>query len=127
MKKKPTSVVIDPLVMNITNKIAIGTAISGSANFDGGVLIEGEFAGDMKVAGPLVLLSSGRMNGRIEVTGDAYIFGVVADTDPSTLLEVRGELHLTNQCKVAGSMKYNRVAIYQGAHINGNVTSLHEA
>lgn len=124
--KRPTSVVIDPVAMNIANKIAAGAVASGDYTTGGGILIEGTFSGNLKVTdGPLVLMEGGRLRGCIEVQGDAYIFGVIgAESDDQTTVTVRGELHLTSKCVVHGQIRFAKLAMYQGAQVHGIMDSL---
>lgn len=124
--KPPTSVVIDPLAMNIVNRIAPGTQQLGQMITKGGILIEGNFNGQMLVKeGPLVLMKGARLSGEIDVRGDAYIFGDVGSDDPSgTRLSVLGELHLTSSCVAKGVLRYGKLAPYEGAVVEGIVESI---
>ena len=125
-EKKPTSVVIDPLAMNIANKISKTSTVGGNYATGGGILIEGSFTGNMHVHdGPLVLMDGAHLSGCIDVEGDAYIFGIVG-TDPSieSKITVKGELHLTSKCEVHGKLMFGKLAMYQGAKLHGVMESL---
>ena len=126
MTKRQTSVVIDPVAMNIANKVAAGSKVTGDYATGGGILIEGQFRGNLHVTdGPLVLLEGGHLSGCIEVQGDAYIFGTIgADSDDQTTVTVRGELHLTSKCHVHGRILFAKLATYQGANVHGSIESL---
>jgi cytoskeletal protein CcmA (bactofilin family) len=126
VSKKKTSVVIDPIQMNITNKISKGSILSGDVSYEGGVLIEGSFSGKMKVVGgPLVLGEGATLRGDIDVSSDAYIFGTLDDSDEViSTLRVHGELHLTSKCVIHGSVFFHKLATYHGAKINGSMQSI---
>lgn len=124
--KRQTSVVIDPVAMNIANKVAAGSVVTGDYATGGGILIEGQFRGNLHVTdGPLVLLEGANLSGCIEVKGDAYIFGTIgAASDDQTTVTVRGELHLTSKCHVHGRILFAKLATYQGANVHGIIESL---
>jgi cytoskeletal protein CcmA (bactofilin family) len=123
--KRPTSVVIDPIAMGITNKVAQGSCFNGTNSVNGGLLVEGEIDGRMIVNGNLVLMAGGHLRGDIEVNGDAYIFGQVGSSgDNNTVLTVRGELHLTSRCYAYGTHRYGKLAMYDGASVDCVLQSL---
>lgn len=124
-----SSVVIDPVAMNITNKIAFGTSFNGDLTCKSGVLIEGNFSGNLTIEeGPLVLMDGAHLNGKIDVAGDAYIFGTIGEfSNDSTQVVVRGELHLTSGCQVFGRIIYSKIAMYEGAQVHGTVQTLKAA
>lgn len=124
--KRPTSVVIDPIAMNISNKIAAGASSKGEYTTGGGILIEGIFSGNLTVTdGPLVLLEGAQLSGCIDVAGDAYIFGVIGSaSDVETIITVRGELHLTSKCEVHGRVHFTKLAMYEGANVHGVMESM---
>ncbi len=123
--KRPTSVVINPIAMGITNKIAEGSSFAGTNTVSGGLLVEGEMDGRMTVNGNLVLMAGAHLRGEIEVNGDAYVFGQVGTSgDNNTVLTVRGELHLTSRCFAYGTLRYGKLAMYEGASVNCVLQSL---
>lgn len=126
-RKRPTSVVIDPIAMGITNKIAAGSISSGDNHFNGGLMLEGETSGTMEVNGILLIMAGAVLKGTVVVNGDAYIFGQVGTKEgDEAVLIVHGELHLTSKCVAYGKMKFKKLAHYQGAMIHGSIETLAE-
>lgn len=126
MSKRSTSIVLDPLVMNIVNRIAPGGRSHGTLELAGGLLLQGEHRGVLSVKdGPLVIYQGGRIFGEVIVYGDVYVFGTVgADADESTSITVMGTMHLTSSAVVYGSMKCLKFATYDGAQIHGKIETL---
>lgn len=123
--KRLTSVVIDPIAMGITNKVASGSKLSGINTFNGGILIQGVCDGTLVVYGPLVLSEGAQLAGQIEVHGDAYIFGQIGSSgDETTTLTCNGELHLTSKCVAYGRLRFANVTLYKGGQINSVMQSL---
>lgn len=123
---RSTSVVIDPVAMNIVNKIAGGTIAAGKITTEGGLLVEGQFTGEVKVTkGPLVLMEGAKLAGQIEVDGDAYVFGVIGEANAEpTNLTVTGELHLTSTSEIHGHARFGKLATYEGAKLHAKFDSL---
>lgn len=127
-KRSAASVVIDPARMNIVNKIAAGSKSSGSIEFAGGLLLQGEHRGELAVRdGPLVLLQGSKLAGHTIVTGDTYVFGTLGDPcDQESSITVMGTLFLTGSAVVYGKMRYCRLATYDGAQIHGMLETIAE-
>lgn len=127
-ENKKSSIIIDPVQMNITNRISEGSRSSGTIEFNGGLLIQGQQSGELTVHnGPLVVMAGGQVSGTVLVNGDAYIFGRVGSSemaDRETVITVNGTLHLTSSCVVYGKIRYAKLAMYEGAQIRGSIESL---
>lgn len=128
--KKPSesSVIIDPVAMNIVNKIAPGTKSSGTIDCAGGMLIQGSHHGKLRVSnGPLVLWEGSRLTGHSIVHGDAYIFGTLGEPGESvTQITVTGTLYLTSLAVAYGKMRYGKLSTYDGARIKGTLETILE-
>lgn len=120
MTKRETSVVIDPVAMNITNKVAADTKSAGKLECRSGMLLEGEHNGDLVVHGTLVVAQGARLSGTSTVYGDVYVFGNLGETGAAhCILTVHGTLHLTKTAVAYGKMQCLRVATYDGAKVHG--------
>lgn len=119
--RNDATVVIDPVKMNIVNKVASGTKSAGSIECSGGMLLQGEHRGEMVVRnGPLILWPGSKLTGTTVVYGDAYVFGALGETeDLHACITVLGTLYLTSSAVAHGRMRYRRLATYDGAQIHG--------
>lgn len=125
MTKRQTSLVIDPVAMNITNKIAADTLSGGTLTCKSGLLLEGEHRGELVVHGTLVCTAGSRLVGKSIVHGDVYVFGQLGDGQgDKSQLTVHGTLHLTKDAVAYGDMECARFATYDGAKIQGGFTTL---
>lgn len=69
---------IDLTKKGVRARIPAGTTISGNAAFSSGVLFEGDFTGGMlQVDGNLIVSKESKIEGFVDVSGDAYILGEV--------------------------------------------------
>ncbi len=83
---KSDSVVIDPVKMNIINKISAGSNTSGNLSFNGGLLLQGHHVGELTVSGgPLVILEDASVSGKVTVQGDVWVFGRIGSTEPDAV------------------------------------------
>jgi cytoskeletal protein CcmA (bactofilin family) len=118
--------VIDPVRMNIVNKIAAGTKSSGALDCSGGMVLQGFHRGELIVRdGPLVLWEGSKLIGRTIVYGDAYVFGSLGDaSEQQGSITVMGTLFLTAKAVVFGRMRYRKLSTYDGAQIHGTLETL---
>lgn len=125
-KMSEATLVIDPVRMNIVNKIAAGSKSCGTVECLGGLLLQGEHQGGLVVnEGPLVLWEGSRLTGTIHVGGDAYVFGTLgSESDSQTTITVMGTLYLTAKAVVYGRMRYKKLSTYDGALIHGSLETL---
>jgi hypothetical protein len=118
---------IDPISMNITNRIAAGSASSGTLKFTGGLLLQGNHHGDLEIEGGPLVVEGGSLTGQATVYGDAYIFGRIGGPEEAgddTVLTVHGVLHLTGRAETWGLLRSAKLASYNGAKINGSIQTI---
>lgn len=118
--KRSTSIVIDPVAMNIVNRIAKGSVYRGVLNCAGGILVEGVLEGELFVhGGPLVLMEGGVIVGDVTAHGDAYVFGQLGRATGDTRVTVQGEGHFAVTARSVATIACARPQIYQGAKLEG--------
>lgn len=127
MSVQPHSVVIDPIKMNIKNRVAPGGVSTGTLAFAGGLLMEGDHTGDVIVKnGPLCIMPGASMTGSITVHGDVYLFGRLGATGDSSELTVHGVLHLASKCEANGRIRYRKLAPYEGSKLNAQLETIRD-
>ena len=99
-----------------SNRILVGTSITGDVVSDGDIRVDGKVVGNMKVSGKLVIGERGRVEGEVECK-NAAIAGQLEGT-----LKVAQTLSLTASAKVQGKVQVEKLAVEPGAEINGSVT-----
>ena len=124
--------------MNVVNRVASGSKLTGDIQFDGGLLVQGEIAGNVRVNGPLIVWAGGVVRGRVQVMGDLYLFGRLGATDTSpqdTVVKCFGMAYVASTGVATGTLLANRLKLYDGADLQGpfrtlnladNVPVLHE-
>lgn len=117
---------IDPVRMNITNRISKGSKAVGPVELNSGFWLGGIFEGDLVVRnGPLVIEEGARVSsGTILVEGDVYLFGQIGlqeEGDRPTRFECRGELHFCESSRAYGDIFTKHPMIYGGAIIDGKL------
>ncbi|HVZ44643.1 MAG TPA: polymer-forming cytoskeletal protein [Ramlibacter sp.] len=126
MERSDDILTIDPVAMNIVNRVAPGTEILGRVDFHGGVLVQGRLGGDIYVRGPVIVLGDGMLTGRLRVEGDLYVFGRVGETAAApddTLLECHGTLYVASTGVTTGTLTAYHLILYEGADIRGPFTT----
>jgi cytoskeletal protein CcmA (bactofilin family) len=127
------NLVIDPLGMNIVNRIAPDSTMQGDVSFSGGLLVQGNLAGAGLVMGRLVVWHGAQVQGHFRVMGDLYIFGRVgvANGDAnSTVIECMGTAYIASTAVTTGTIVAQRLRLYEGADLQGpfktikNISSL---
>ena len=99
-----------------SNRILVGTSITGDVVSDGDIRVDGKVIGNMKVSGKLVIGEHGLVEGEVECK-NAAIAGQLEGT-----LKVAQTLSLTASAKVQGKVQVEKLAVEPGAEINGSVT-----
>ena len=131
MSKPKDTLVIDPVRMNIVNRIAHGSAIQGQIQYGGGLLLQGELGGQGEIGGRLVVWQGARLQGEFRVLGDLYVFGQIgasADAvDEHTRIECHGTVYLAAGAVCTGRLSATRLRMYDGASLHGPFTSLNPA
>jgi cytoskeletal protein CcmA (bactofilin family) len=120
------TLVIDPVKMNIVNRVATGTALSGDFSFKGGLLLQGEIDGTGDVAGRLVVWHGARLCGRIKVMGDLFLLGNLGAAQPdggsvdeATLVECLGTAYVASTGVSTGHLIAAKLRMYDGATLQG--------
>ena len=122
------TLVIDPVKMNIVNRIAEGSAVDGDLRFDGGLLLQGTLRGMGEITGRLVIWHTGQLQGRFKVLGDLYVLGhlggVADDIDRDTLVECQGTAYVASTGVSTGTLLAARLRMYDGAVLQGPFKTL---
>jgi hypothetical protein len=127
MKPNTDVLTLDPVAMQLVNRVARGCALQGRLRFDGGLLIQGEIEGDLQVDGHLVVWSGGSVRGRISVTGDLYLFGRLGATGgkaDDSVLECQGMAYVSHTGVSTGTLMARRLQLYDGADLQGPFRTL---
>ena len=118
---------IDPVAMNVTNRIAQGSTLSGQLHFEGGLLVQGELDGSAQVRGRLIVWDGATVRGRVVVLGDLYLFGQLGDPHGSALdtqLECMGTAYVASTARSTGTLVAQRLRMYEGADLQGPFKTL---
>ena len=123
LDRSQDTLVIDPVRMNIVNRVAAGTALAGEFNFKGGLLLQGDITGSGDVAGRLVVWHGARLTGRFKVLGDLYVLGHlgadVEGVDEATEVECLGTAFVASTGMSTGRIIAARLRMYDGAVLQG--------
>jgi len=127
LKTPQDTLTLDPIAMNVVNRVAAGTLLSGELQFDGGLLVQGEISGHVRVNGSLIVWTGGIVRGRIRVMGDLYLFGQLgaqgADAH-DTSLECTGMAYVSKTGVSTGTLMARRLQLYEGADLQGPFKTL---
>ncbi|WP_395687315.1 polymer-forming cytoskeletal protein [Caenimonas koreensis] len=118
---------IDPVAMNVVNRIAYGTVLQGDVSFEGGVLVQGQLGGEVHVKGRVIVWQGGLLKGRVRVFGDMYIFGQLGEPGAGpdgTQVECMGTLYLANTGVSTASVTARHLMMYEGADLQGPFMTL---
>jgi hypothetical protein len=113
---------IDPVAMNVVNRVAPGCRLSGELVYEGGVLLQGEMSGQIRIKGPLIVWGGGLIHGRIKVYGDLYLFGQLGLDEGRSLesqLKCNGTAFVSHSGVTTGTLLARRLQIYEGADLRG--------
>jgi len=129
MEVKPPqdTLTIDPIAMHVVNRIAAGSLVSGDLSFEGGLLVQGEIFGNIRVNGRLIVWAGGVVRGRVRVSGDLYLFGRLGDAGGcahDTSLECQGMACVSNTGVSTGTIMARRLQLYEGADLQGPFKTL---
>ncbi len=119
--------IIDPLAMNIVNRVAPGSSCSGTFCYEGGVLIQGRVDGTIQVTGgPLVLMPEGELAGDVVAKGEAYLFGAVHASKDGALseLDVQEAVFLASSLKAQANITAGAIKSYEGAQVEGRIKTV---
>ena len=108
---------LDPIAMNVVNRVAAGSDLRGDLAFDGGLLVQGSLSGTVHVHGSLIVWAGATVSGRLRVAGDFYLFGRLgAPGEPvsSTTLECLGQAYVASSGVSTGTLLARRLQLYEG-------------
>jgi cytoskeletal protein CcmA (bactofilin family) len=129
------NLVIDPLGMNIVNRIAPESRVQGDFAFSGGLMVQGDLSGSGQILGRLVVWHGAQVRGHFRVVGDLYVFGRIgaAGADATkTVIECMGTAYIASTASTTGTITAQRLRLYEGADLQGpfrtikNIQSLPE-
>ncbi len=138
VKTLQDTLTIDPVAMNVVNRVAPGSSLNGDSQFSGGLLVQGEIAGNVRVNGPLIIWLGGVVRGNVQVMGDLYLFGRLGAPEADaqdTIVKCFGMAYVANTGVATGTLLARRLKLYDGADLQGpfrtnnladNVPVLHE-
>jgi cytoskeletal protein CcmA (bactofilin family) len=106
----------------IDSLIGAGTRIEGSVIFSGGLRIDGEVKGDVRVAegeaGTLVVSEQARIEGEVRV-GHLVVNGTIVGPVHATEL-----LELQPRSRVSGDVHYTSIEMHLGAIVEGRLVHI---
>ncbi|MFD0863094.1 polymer-forming cytoskeletal protein [Sungkyunkwania multivorans] len=100
----------------LCNRIAKGTSITGDIISEADFRVDGEFNGNIKTSGKVVIGSTGTIQGKIECT-NADIEGRFSGE-----LFVSQMLSLKSTANIKGEVVINKLSVEVGAAFNANCT-----
>ncbi|MBD3892921.1 polymer-forming cytoskeletal protein [Hydrogenophaga sp.] len=118
---------LDPVAMNVVNRVAAGSRLSGELEFEGGLLVQGEISGRLRVNGSLIVWGTGVVRGRVRVLGDLYLFGRLGAPGAAahdSSLECLGTAYVCNTAVSTGTLLARRLQVYEGADLQGPFKTL---
>ena len=127
LKTPQDTLTLDPIAMNVVSRVAAGSHINGEHFFEGGLLVQGEISGQLRVNGRLIIWTGGVVRGRIRVMGDLYIFGRLGDAGggpQDTSLECTGMAYVSKTGVSTGTLMARRLQLYEGADLQGPFKTL---
>ncbi len=113
---------IDPVAMQVVNRVAAGCRLSGELVYQGGLLLQGEISGQVRVKGPLIVWAGALLHGRIKVYGDVYLFGQFGTDHGRPIdsqLSCNGTAFIAHSGLSTGTLLARRLQIYEGADLRG--------
>lgn len=118
---------IDPVAMNVVNRVSAGSQLNGAHLYKGGLLVQGEVGGSLDVRGCLIIWGGGQVSGQIKVWGDLYLFGQLGlddQPDATTTLECMGTAYIANTGVSRAALFAHRIRMYDGAQLHGPFKTL---
>lgn len=127
VKTPQDTLTIDPIAMNVVNRVAAGSVLSGELTFEGGLLVQGEVSGHLRVNGCLIVWTGGVVRGRVEVSGDFYLFGQLGEPGAdaqATHLACHGMAFIAKTGVSTAALEARRLQLYEGADLQGPFKTL---
>lgn len=130
MNMTDETIIIDPVGMNIINRLAPGSKFIGQLESEGGLLIEGTIVGNVLVSGgPLVLMEHGSITGDVTCEGDAYLFGKIhpAEGKDHSELIAGGAVFMAQTLEARANITAGAIKTYDGAQVDGRIRTVRRA
>lgn len=127
MSNSQETIVIDPVGMNIVNRIAPGSKFCGTYECIGGLLVQGLIEGNISVkGGPLVLMQEGVIKGDTTCDQDAYLFGKIEPKDSGEYSELcaGGAVFMAETLNAKANITAADIKSYQGAQVDGRIRTV---
>lgn len=121
------SLVLDPVAMNIVNRIAPGTQASGAWTCAGGLMLQGKFEGDLIVTGgPFVLMPEGSFSGNLQCDHDLYLSGTVLPKATGELSEIEGAgaAFFAETLDAKANITAGAFKTYEGSQVEGHIRTV---
>ena len=113
---------IDFVEENVRARVPRGTKLDGNLTFSTGVLVEGDISGKITTSGLLVLLEPGKIEGDLEVKGDAYLLGSLS----AKKAVIGGVLHIASSASVSGYIQAKDFQLHAGCEVSASLNRLPE-
>lgn len=116
------SLILDPVAMNIVNRVAPGSRCTGTLECTGGLIVQGRVDGTLIVqGGPLVLMPEGVISGTISCDQDVYLSGSVEPKADGSLSEIdaHGAAFCAETLVAKANITATALKTYQGAQVEG--------
>lgn len=128
LNKRKSAALLDPVAMGIKNIISSGSTYSGDTTLEGGLLLQGEFHGNLRILrGTLVVEAGAKITGKVEVQDTVFVLGQIGDSGkPETVMIAHGELHLASTSIVYGTVSAKSLVTYNGTKIHGTIHTIDE-
>ena len=120
---------IDPIAMNVVNRVSSGSRLSGEYAFKGGLLVQGEVHGELQTRGRLIIWAGGQVSGHVKIWGDLYLFGqlgIPGMPEDGTVVECLGTAYIASTGISSGTLLAHRIRMYDGAQLQGPFKTLRE-
>lgn len=130
MSGTPHTLTLDPVAMNVVNRIAAGSRLDGQLQFEGGLLVQGELSGNCEVRGRLIVWQGAQVCGRIRVMGDLYLLGRLGQPDAppaASEVECHGTAWIASTGVSTATLRAQRLQLYEGADLQGPFHTLRPA
>lgn len=127
LKPQQDTLTIDPIAMQVVNRVAAGSRLDGQLDFQGGLLVQGEIRGQIRIDGRLIIWRGGTARGKILVGGDCYLFGQLGSAygnPQETELECRGTVYVAHSGVSTGTVLARRLQLYEGGDLRGPFRTL---
>lgn len=124
------NLILDPVAMNIVNRIAPGTRSAGTLECEGGLVIQGRVEGTLLVrGGPLVLMPEGSICGSVICDQDVYLSGSVESLADGSLSEIEamGAAFCAETLIAKANITAGAFKTYQGAQVEGVIKTVRRA